>query len=476
MSAVYTVGTIVPSANANHTLGTIVAWDYDLAMTGKYTMRLNSSTGAQANWGMNLRGIDFGGTSYDPDKVCVVGANTLGQNANLNYSFILCFDRNTSTGVLTTDWNKVIALNLWNNYTTNPGKNPGWEHIQMDGTYIYVATRGSRMIIGANTQSDNQYTKENPMYAAVAKFRISDGAIMWMKKFTFGTSGSFQNAKGITSLALRPDALYASISVPFYDAGYDYLKIDPSNGYSIGVSGLSTSVTMPSSSNVGGYAVVAGTAYDLTTTYTSGSSDVETISTTLDATDLNSTVSNQWHIEPTYVKYPLNSFSSSVNSSSAAVCSATINQTYYFQGTGTDPATNDTVFSNATYQTTVLSPGRYRITSAEFLLVGDNGLVESVNNCSGNTLKPLNVGNPSTSTPCGQFSPGANNYFHNGSGTYPIVGSIIYTTNSTSNPLDGGSGTNWPYFAAGVPPGTSPVGWFRITGSTGTVQSINSCP
>ena len=472
MSAVYTVGTIVPSANANHTLGTIVAWDYDLAMTGKYTMRLNSSTGAQANWGMNLRGIDFGGTSYDPDKVCVVGANTVGQNANLNYSFILCFDRNTSTGVLTTDWNKVIALNLWNNYTTNPGKNPGWEHIQMDGTYIYVATRGSRMIIGANTQSDNQYTTEAPMYAAVAKFRISDGAIMWMKKFTFGSSGSFQNAKGITSLALRPDALYASISVPFYDAGYDYLKIDPSNGYSIGVSGLSTSVTMPSSSNVGGYAVVAGTAYDLTTAYTSGSSDVETISTTLDATDLLSTISDQWHIEPTYVKYPLNSFSSSVNSSSAAVCSATINQTYYFQGTGTGPAAGDNIFSNASG--TVLPSGRYRTTSTEFLLVGSNGLVESVNNCSGNTLKPFLVGNPQSSDTniCSQASAQAT-YYHDGSGTFPVVNDIVYLFNNTNNPVDGGTGMNWPYFPAGP---VGPDGWFRITGSTGTVQSQTNCP
>ena len=474
MSVVYTVGTIMPTNTASHTEGTIVAWDYDLAMTGKYTMRLNSSTGPQGVWSINLRGIDFGGTSYDPDKVCVVGTNTVGTNANLNYSFILCFDRNTSTGVLTTDWNKVIALNLWNNYTTNPGKNPGWEHIQMDEDFIYVATRGSRMIISDNAISDNQYTTEAPMYAAVAKFRISDGAIMWMKKFTFGSSGSYQNAKGITSLVLRPDALYASISVTFFGAGYDYLKIDPSNGFSIGVSGLSTSVTMPSSSNVGGYAVLAGTAYDLTTAYTSGSSDVTPVTATLAATDLPSTVSDQWRIEPTYVKYPLNSFSSSVNSSSSAVCSATINQTYYFQGTGTGPVTGDNVFSNATYPTTVLSPGRYRTTSTEFLLVGDNGFIESVNNCSGNTLKPFLVGNPQSSDTniCSQASAQAT-YYHDGSGTFPVVNDIVYLFNNTNNPVDGGTGMNWPYFPAGPNP---PDGWFRITGSTGTVQSQTNCP
>ena len=36
-----------------------------------------------------------------------------------------------------------------------------------------------------------------------------------------------------------------------------------------------------------------------------------------------------------------------------------------------------------------------------------------------------------------------------------------------------GSGTNWPYFPSGPQP---PDGWFRITGSTGTVQSQSNCP
>ena len=258
----------MPTNTSSHTEGTIVAWDYDLAMTGKYTMRLNSSTGPQGVWSINLRGIDFGGNSYNPDKVCVVGTNTLGTNANLNYSFILCFDRNTSTGVLTTRWNKVIGLSLWNTGSTNPGLNPGWEHIEMDSEYIYAATRGSRMVISDDALSDNQYTTSGPMYAAVAKFRISDGAIMWIKKFTFGSSGSFQSAKGITKIALSNSALYASISVPTINAGYDYLKINPANGDVIGSFGLSASATMPNSSSLGGYEQVSGTSYNLTTTYT----------------------------------------------------------------------------------------------------------------------------------------------------------------------------------------------------------------
>jgi hypothetical protein len=304
MSSVYTVGTIMPTNTSSHTEGTIVSWDHDLVMTARYTMRLNSSTGPQGVWSMNLRGIDYNGNpgSYSPVKVCVVGMNTLGTNNSLNYSFILCFDRNTS-GVLTTDWNKIIRLNLWNTGSTNPGLNPGWEHIEMDTEYIYAATRGSRMVISNNSQSDNQYTTAGPMYAAVAKFRISDGAIMWIKKFTFGSSGSFQSAKGITKIALSNAALYASISVPSFNAGYDYLKINPANGDVVGSVGLSASATMPNSSSLGGYEQVSGTSYDLTTTYTSGSSNIVTVSESLEATDLNNTVSNQYGINPTWNKY-----------------------------------------------------------------------------------------------------------------------------------------------------------------------------
>ena len=212
MSTVYTVGTIIPFANAGRT-------------------------------------VDFGGSTFNSDRVCVVGCNTLGNNNSLDTSFILCFDRNTSTSVLTTRWNKVIRLRLFNS-TGSPDQNPGWEHIQMDDEYIYTATRGYKMNINNNgtsppspsqviTPADNQYHVSYPMHAAIAKFRISDGNIMWIKRFQLGTSNSTTGlAKGFTSLALRPDALYASLSVgdPVRDSvqykggGYDYIKIDPSTG------------------------------------------------------------------------------------------------------------------------------------------------------------------------------------------------------------------------------------------------------
>jgi len=455
MSTVYTVGTIVPFANANRTEGTIVSWDYDLVMTAKYTMRLSNSTGAESSWGMNLRGIDFGGSAID--KVCVVGANTLGVNEYLNSSFILCFDRDTSTGVLTTDWNKIIILNLWNTHTpsTTPGLNPGWEHIAMDENNIYVATRGSRMVISNNASSDNQYTTADPMYAAIAKFRISDGAIMWIKKFTFGSSvGTTNYAKGVTKIALRPNALYAQISVLSTNAGYDYLKINPANGFVTGSSGLSTSVTMPNSSSLGGYDIISGSDYDLTTTYTSGSSDIVTVSETLDATDLYEDIDDQWGINPSSDQYILYSFDSSSVSTSSSVCSATINQKYYFVGTTSSIIVGSEVYSDS-LATSGLTNGYYRISSTQYIIVS-SGSVSSINTCTTVTSFSSSTGTNVLSV-CA-LSIGST-YYHDGSGTYPAAGDTVYSDSAGTIVLANNYykfNSTWAY---------------RITGGAGIVEA-----
>ena len=41
---------------------------------------------------------------------------------------------------------------------------------------------------------------------------------------------------------------------------------------------------------------------------------------------------------------------------------------------------------------------------------------------------------------CNQTAPGGNTYYHNGSGTYPVANDIVYLSNSTSNPFNGGTG------------------------------------
>tara|TARA_R100001463_G_scaffold109928_1_gene164631 strand:- start:47 stop:1816 length:1770 start_codon:yes stop_codon:yes gene_type:complete len=168
----------------------------------------------------------------------------------------------------------------------------------------------------------------------------------------------------------------------------------------------------------------------------------------------------------------LQSYSSSVNSTSSNVCSATINQVYYHNGGIASPiAVGDTVYTSNT-GVTKLSTGYYRISSSQYIIVNSSGEVSSINNCSTLTAFLVGSGQSGTSGLCSQLSSQAT-YYHDGTGTYPAVGDIVYSTNSTSNPLNGGSGTNWPYFPAGPNP---PAGWFRVTGNTGTVQSVSTCP
>ena len=57
--------------------------------------------------------------------------------------------------------------------------------------------------------------------------------------------------------------------------------------------------------------------------------------------------------------------------------------------------------------------------------------------------------------------------------TYPANGDIVYQADQTT-PATGGTGTNYAIFAAGPP--APPVRYFRITGSTGTVQDTGTCP
>ena len=320
------------------------------------------------------------------------------------------------------------------------------------------------------------------MYATIAKFRISDGNIMWIKKFTIGTSNTTTGkAKGITSLALRPDALYASLSVgdpvqpsvQYKGAGYDYIKIDPDSGLTNEGCSLLSQATMQNTNTVGGYIIYPSSSYTLTSTYSSSSSNVTSISQTLEATNLNSTVSNQWGINPEYVKYPLSPFDSSTNASQSAVCTASLNQIYYYQGTASTLSQGDSVFSDIK-GCSPLSNGYYKIDSVNNLyMIVSSGIATSIANTC--TLVPFLVGagiiengNTSCNTLGSSFT-----YYHNGTTTYPANGDIVYQADQTT-PATGGTGTNYGVFASGPP--QPPISFFRITGSTGTVQQTGSCP
>tara|TARA_R110000737_G_C14597935_1_gene488595 strand:+ start:1028 stop:2440 length:1413 start_codon:yes stop_codon:yes gene_type:complete len=446
--------------------GTIQGWDEDLDYKFGYNFRFSISGINQAD------GVTIGQCiSSSPNGLFLANGGAVKGNSsatNPNTAFIHCVDRNTNSGGLSTKWQKVIELYVYGT-GTNDG-NPGFNHVEMDDEFIYAATQYSGFSDG-NFKNPN-FIWKNQVIAVIACFRISDGNIMWIKKFTVGSTTFGTPAKAITGLILRPDALYAAFAYQGNNAGYDYLKINPTNGFVTTQSDIVVSSNMTSGSSTGNYSIVTPTGFNFGDGSSADLSETVT-GTTLEATDLPQTVSNQWGINPSSDKYVLQSFNSSSVSTSSNVCSATINQKYYFVGTTSSIAVGNDVYSD-NLATSGLTNGYYRISSTQYIIVS-SGSVSSINTCV--TLTPFNAGNSSTFTPCSQFSPGANTYFHSGGGTYPGVSDIVYTTNSTSNPLGGGgSGTYWPYFAAGVPPGTIPVGWFRIIGSTGQVQSVGNCP
>ena len=89
------------------------------------------------------------------------------------------------------------------------------------------------------------------------------------------------------------------------------------------------------------------------------------------------------------------------------------------------------------------------------------------------SLKPFSVGAgivENGNTACATLS-SSFTYYHDGIGTYPAVDDIVYQADQ-STVATGGTGTNYAIFA-GL---GSPIRFFRITGSTGTVQGTGICP
>lgn len=78
------------------------------------------------------------------------------------------------------------------------------------------------------------------------------------------------------------------------------------------------------------------------------------------------------------------SFAASASATFSGVCSATANQTYYHNGTGSIPGNGDNVYTNSS-GTTPLAAGYYRfdpIVGQYFRIVGTAGLVSNIDSCS----------------------------------------------------------------------------------------------
>ena len=462
--AIYTTGTFYKyNFAALGWWGNILCWDEDLdhKITNDFNFEISGLSAAN--------GVTIGQCiSSSPNGSFIASGGALKGNSsatNPNTAFIQCLDRNTNSGGLSAKWQKVIELYVYG--TGASDGNPGFNHVEMDNDFIYAATQYSGFSDG-NFKNPN-FVWKNQVKAVIACFRISDGNIMWIKKFTIGSTASATPVKAITGLTLRPDALYAAFSYQNNNAGYDYLKINPTNGFVTTQADIVVSSDMTSGSSTGNYSIVTPGDFDFSTSVTDLSETVT--GTTLEATDLPQAVSNQWGINPSSDKYILYSFNSSSVSNVSSVCSATINQKYFFVGTTSSIAVGSDVYSDS-LATSGLTNGYYRISNSQYIIV-TSGSISSINTCV--TLKPFLVGagiveggNTSCATSGSSFT-----YYHNGTGTYPAVNDIVYQANQ-STPATGGTGTNYAVFGPGAP--QPPISYFRITGGTGSVQAIGNCP
>ena len=126
---------------------------------------------------------------------------------------------------------------------------------------------------------------------------------------------------------------------------------------------------------------------------------------------------------------PVTSFSSSIIQTTSTVCSATINQTYYHDGSGSLPVVSDKIYSNAA-GSNLLSAGNYRISTYTYMVLNSLGVVTSIANC----LRPYSSSTGTVFSGVCALSINQT-YYHNGSGTYPTAGDTVYSDPGGTNVL-----------------------------------------
>jgi len=165
------------------------------------------------------------------------------------------------------------------------------------------------------------------------------------------------------------------------------------------------------------------------------------------------------------------SYSSSVETVNlSGMCSASLNQTYYHDGSGVLPTINDKCYSDAA-SSNVLVGGYYRTSSGGGILINNNtGTVTSLQTCLVSFLTNTAIRRDA----CVMGSSDATWYHDNPSGTYPAVGDVVYDDQAGTTPVPGGQ-RRW-FFANGSGGGTYDVD-FANPGSadTGVVNAVGVC-
>ena len=134
----------------------------------------------------------------------------------------------------------------------------------------------------------------------------------------------------------------------------------------------------------------------------------------------------------------------SVQSTFQGSCCATQNQTYYFArnasssltvDTNALPQVNNFVFSNST-GATALANGYYRLTSNTAIYV-QNGVVSSISTGCSNCLTAYTSSLTARSEQA-CFTTVNQTYYHDGSGSYPVVNDVVYSDSAGTTFLSSG--------------------------------------
>jgi hypothetical protein len=274
-----------PVAPQKFSVGHIVQFDPDLTFEKYYDTYIKTTASITSpNYNACFQGIASNGSN-----LAACGGRTRGWNNWTAYStFLVCYNQDSGGDLGSVKWWKTIELNGLPNI---------WQFVVMDNDYIYVATQNQDNNLAPLNNPARSRSIGSKIEAVIMKFEINNGNIAWAKRYTLGPVGS---NKGFSSLKLVGDVLYASFSITGTTGGLDYLRIDPGTGFVTSQTNIATVTTM-----------TAGTGtnqYQIQTTDTSGNNlaivfndstadySVTVTGTTLDATSLSTTVSDQVEI------------------------------------------------------------------------------------------------------------------------------------------------------------------------------------
>lgn len=272
-----------PVAPQKFSVGHIVQFDTDLNFERYYDTYVKTTASITSpNYNTCFQGVDS-----STFNLAACGGRTRGWNNWTAYStFLVCY--NESGTLSSVKWWKTIQLNSLPNI---------WQFIAMDSDSIYVATQNQTIEQAPLNNPARSRTTGSTAQAVIMKFNVSDGSIAWAKRYTLGTTGV---TKGFTSLKLAGDSLYASFSVSNTDGGLDYIKIDPSTGFVTSQTNIVTVTTMTAGTGTYQYQIqttdINGNNLAIVFNDSTADYSVTVANTTLDATSLSATVSDQVEI------------------------------------------------------------------------------------------------------------------------------------------------------------------------------------